>query len=113
MLYPVVCAADCPQYAVTFRYLRLNRYREIPPVVVGCGICDRCFYNFDDNQLGKASDVISGTPVQYEGMDICVKFDDSMSTRSRDIRLGHFVTDERTTNDAGRRRLALKLVIRR
>ena len=42
-----------------------------------------------------ASDVISGKAVQYASMDACFKLGDARSNRSRDIRLLHFVTDER------------------
>ena len=53
-----------------------------------------------------ASDAISGVVVDPTGMDVRVKLGDSKSNRSRDIRLLHFLTDERTTtNDASRRSL--------
>ena len=45
------------------------------------------------------SDVISGVDVEQGGMNVHVKFGDSRSNCSRDIRLPHFVT-----NDASRRR---------
>ena len=41
------------------------------------------------------NDVISGVEVEQVGMDIGVKFSDSRQKRFRDIRLPHFVTDER------------------
>ena len=50
-------------------------------------------------QPEEASDVVSGMAVQYVSVDVCVKYGDSRSNRSRDIRLPHFVTDKRTTND--------------
>ena len=37
------------------------------------------------------------------GTDVPVKFGDSRSNRSRDIRTAYFVMDERTMNDDGRR----------
>ena len=40
------------------------------------------------------NDVISIMAVQYVGMDECVKFGDSMSNRSRDIRLPQFVMND-------------------
>ena len=43
-----------------------------------------------------ASDVISGMAVQYDGMDVRVKLGDSMSNRSRDVRLPHFLPDTDT-----------------
>ena len=43
----------------------------------------------------EASDVISGVVVDPTSLDIHVKFGDSWSNRSQDIRLPHFVTDER------------------
>ena len=51
-----------------------------------------------------ASDVISGVDVEQVGMNTRVKFGDSRSNRSRDIRLPHFVTND-DDNDAGRRTL--------
>ena len=43
-----------------------------------------------------ASDAISGADVEQVGVDVRVKFGDpTKSKQSRDIRLLHFVTDER------------------
>ena len=44
-----------------------------------------------------ASDVISGVDVELAGMNVPVKFGDSMSNRSRDIRVLHFVRTATTT----------------
>ena len=41
------------------------------------------------------SDVISGLVVELTGVDVRVKFGDSMSNGSRDIRAAHFVSNER------------------
>ena len=49
---------------------------------VGGGIFDR-FLNFSTCQPEVISDVISGMAVQYFGMDVCAKFDDSRSNHSR------------------------------
>ena len=43
------------------------------------------------------SDVISGVVVELVGADVRVKFGDSRTKRSRDIRAVQFVMDERTT----------------
>ena len=49
------------------------------------------------------ADVISGLAVEQVGMDVLVTFGDSRSIRSRDIRVTHFVMDERgTTTNAER-----------
>ena len=49
---------------------------------------------------------MSGADAELGGMDVHVKFGDSGSNRSRDIRLPHFVTDdERAKDDAGRQTL--------
>ena len=62
------------------------------------GIFDR-YLNFDNCQPELVSDVISGAVVDPTGVKIRVKFGDSRSNRSRDIRLPDFVTND---NDAGR-----------
>ena len=62
------------------------------------GIFDR-YLNFDNCQPELVSDVISGAVVDLTGVKVPVKFGDSRSNRSRDIRLPHFVTND---NDAGR-----------
>ena len=46
------------------------------------------------------SDVISGDTVEQVCRDVRVTFADCRSNRSRDIRLPHFVTDERRTTPA-------------
>ena len=63
---------------------------------IGFGIFDRVF-NFDNCQTEVVSDVISGMVVDPTGVKARVKFDDSRSNRSRDIRLPYFV---RTTTPA-------------
>ena len=68
---------------------------------VGFGIFDR-FLNFDNCQLEVVSDVISGVVIDPTGVKVRVKFGDSRSNRSRDIRLPHFVMND---NDASRRTL--------
>ena len=45
------------------------------------------------------SDVISGVVVDPTSVKVSAKFDDSMSNRSRDIRVPHFVTNY---NDDGK-----------
>ena len=69
----------------------LNRSWEIPPEAVGGGILDSFCYNF---QLKVDTDVISGLAVDYVGMDVDVKFGDSRSNGSRDIRKTDFVSNE-------------------
>ena len=52
------------------------------------------------------SDIISSAVVDPTGLKVRVKFGDYRSTRSRDIRLSHFVTnDDGNDNDVGRRTL--------
>ena len=78
----------------------LNIYREISPEAVGGEILDGF-----PRLLPTGSSlccVISDWYVWHVGVDVRVKFGESMSSRSRDIRLPHFVTNERTTADAGR-----------
>ena len=65
---------------------------------VVCDIFDRIL-NFDNCQLEVVSDVISGMVVDPTGVKVPVKFGDSRSNRSRDIRLPHFVTND---SDSGR-----------
>ena len=48
---------------------------------VGCCIFDRCF-NFGNCQLEVASDVISGTAVQDDSMDVCANFGSSRLKQS-------------------------------
>ena len=76
----------------------LNRSREIPPEVVGCGIFDSYFGNNFRSEVDQENDVICGVAVDCEcvGMDVQVKFDDSRSTGSRDTRGADFVSKERT-----------------
>ena len=96
---PVV--RDAP---VKFHDPRLNRSQEIEHVPVGGDILDR-FFNFDNCQPEVASDLISCMAVQYVGVDVCVKFGDSRSNRSQDIRLPHFVTEDNRTTRPVRRTL--------
>ena len=48
---------------------------------------------------------MSGVVVDLTGLKVPIKFGDSRSNRSRDIRLPHFVTndDDNDDNDVGRR----------
>ena len=91
---------------VEFGDPRLNRSREIPPKAVGGGIFHHGFFR-DNFQSDAASDVISDVIAQQVGVHVFVKFDDSSSKRSPDIRATHFImVDERrrtTANDGGRR----------
>ena len=83
-----------PDKPVKFRGPRFNSSREMPPPVAFSTV-------FQDNfRTEVVSDVISGFDVGPVDMDIAVKFDDSMSNRSRDLRLPHVVT-----NDIGVRRV--------
>ena len=49
------------------------------------------------------SDVISSVVLNPTGVKVRVKFGDSWSNRSRDIRLPHFVTNDNDNNGVGRR----------
>ena len=62
----------------------------------GFGIFDR-FLHFDNCQTEVVSDVISGVVVDPINVKTQVKFADSMSNRSRDIRLPLFVGTTTTT----------------
>ena len=70
---------------------------------VVCGIFDR-FSNVDNFRPEEDSDVISGVVVDPTGMKVCVKFSDSRSNRSRDMRLSHFVGTTTTTTITRRQR---------
>ena len=79
--------------------------------VRGCGIFDH-FLNFDHCQPEVVSDVKSGVVVDPRGVKVHVKFGDSGSNSSREMRLPHFVTnndnninDDDNDDDAGRRPL--------
>ena len=50
--------------------------------------------NVDNFRLEVYADIVSGTVVDPTGMKAHVKFGDSMSNRSRDIRLPHFVAND-------------------
>ena len=51
---------------------------------------------FRDNFRPKvASGVTSGMAVEWVGMDVHMKFGDSRSKRSSDIRAAHFVIDDK------------------
>ena len=79
---------------VKFGYPRFNRSREFPPTTVGSGIIDSFFrYNF---QPEVDNGVTSGVAIYYVGMDVPVKFGDSRSKGSRDIRGAGFVSNEQT-----------------
>ena len=77
-----------PDNRAKFSDLRINLFREIPPETVRSGIFSffRCSFRPE-----VVRDVISGPNVGWVGMDVPVKFGDSRSNRSRDIRLSHFV----------------------
>ena len=85
---------------VKFRDPRLNCSREIPPEAVGGVIYGRLSI-VDNFRPEAATDVISGAFVDPIGMKVRVKFDDSRSNHSSDIRLPHLVT---TDDDTGVRR---------
>ena len=51
----------------------------------------RPFFNFDNFRREVHGDVISSVIVDPTGVKVRVKFGDSRSNRSRDIRLPHFV----------------------
>ena len=53
------------------------------------------FKNFDNCQPEVASDAIPGPAIRQLGVDAQAKFGDSRLNSSRDMRLPHFVTDER------------------
>ena len=57
--------------------------------------------NVDNFRPEVPSDIISGVVVDPAGVKVRVKFGDSGSNRSRDIRLPHFVMND----DAGRQTL--------
>ena len=80
--------ADSPPYkCVKFGDPRLHHSQEISPEAVRGGISDGFFhYNFQQEVV---SDVISGLDLEQVGMDVSVKFGDSRSNGSRDIRLNH------------------------
>ena len=70
---------------------------------VGCGI-----FELDNCQPEVVSDIISGVVMETVGEKFRVKYGDSKSKRSRDIRLPHFVTNDDNDNDdddVGRRTL--------
>ena len=70
----------------------LNRSREIPPEAAGGGIFDSFFHcNF---QPEVDNHVISGVVVDYVSMDVHVKFGDSRSHGSRDIRGADFMSNK-------------------
>ena len=84
-----------PDKCVKFRDPRLNRSGEIQPKAVGSSIFGR--FLISDNCRPKiAGDVISAVVVEYIGMDVPVKFGDSKSNGSWDIRGADFFTNEWT-----------------
>ena len=65
---------------------------------------------FRDNVRSEVdSDLISGVVIGQVGMDVHVAFGDSRPSFSRDIRLPHFVTDERRQRHTQYLRFAYKL----
>ena len=55
-------------------------------------------FNFDNCQLEVVSEAISGTAVQFVGMNVRVPI---FMSRSQDIRLPHFVTNDDDHDNAG------------
>ena len=84
-----------PHKCVQFCDPRFKIYEEIRPKDVGGCIFGR-FSNFEKCQPEVASDVISRAALVYVGVDVCAKFGDSRSNRSRDIQLPQ-MRDEQTT----------------
>ena len=68
---------------------RLNCSQEIPPEPIGGSIFDSFFR--DNFRLEVVSDVISYMAIEYISMDVRLKFGDSRSNCSGDIRISHFV----------------------
>ena len=87
-----------PNKFVKFRDPRLNLSGEIRPKALHF----RPFSNFDKCRLEVAGDVISGVAVDWISVDVCTKFGDSVSNRSRYI-LRHLLCDGRRTNERRRR----------
>ena len=71
----------------------LNHSREIPPQAVGSGIFDSFSLYFRPEV---DNDVISSVTVDYVGLDVRVKFGDSRSNGSRNIRGADFASSELT-----------------
>ena len=88
------------------------RATQIRPKAVAGGIFGR-FSNFDKCRLEAAGEVISGLIVDPTDWTATVKFGDSMSNRSRDIQLPHFVANDDDDDNDGpydnmaRRRLGM------
>ena len=102
-----------PDNQVKFGDPHFHLSREIPPEVFWGGIFDRSL-NFDHCQPQVCSDVISGEVIDPTGVKVRVKFGDSRSYRSRDIRLPHFMrNDNDDGDDAGVRRSSHKGKLRR
>ena len=89
-------------YLPIFGDSRLNRE------AVG-GVISGPFSNVNNFQPEVHSDVISSGFVDPAGLKVLVKFGDSRSNSSQDIRLPHFVTnddnDDDNDSDVGRRTL--------
>ena len=91
-----------PDKFVKFRDPSLNHSGEIRPKAVSYSIFGR-FLNFNKCRPGVPGNVKSGVSVEKVGMNVCMKFGDSRSNRSRDIRAAEPALDcncvGRTTSD--------------
>ena len=65
---------------------------------VGCGIFGH-FSNFDKCRPEVAGEVVSGTALDYVGLDVPVKCGDSKSNGSRDIRRAWLISCRPTIED--------------
>ena len=66
--------------------------------------------NVGNCQPEVVSDVISGVVVDQAGVKVPVKFGDSMSKRSRDIRLPQFVTNDTGVGRSSYQGVCLKML---
>ena len=65
------------------------------------------------NRTEGASDVISGAAVDHVGVDVHVKFGDSRSSSSQDIRVADFALNDRTNeNDQSLSQRSKKIILR-
>ena len=81
----------------------MYQFRRFEVEAVG-GVIFSPFSNVDSFRLEVYNDVISGVVVDPMGMKVPVKFGESRSNRSIDIRLPHFVMNDDDNNDAAGRR---------
>ena len=68
-----------PTSVYNFCDSRLKRFREIRPEVIGRGILQFVYDNF---QSEEASDFVSGVAAEWVGLEVYVKFGDSTSNGS-------------------------------